>query len=207
MAIRERLDMLREGEFKTIKYDIFKGCSSSAIDALEKDSSLLNKDIIQNGSSIYTLLIWACTSPHELFEFVKFLVESGSKVNLLSKEVIDDEWIYHKPTENSTDALLNAVYNGHFNIVEYLLQHGANANTCSRTCGIYRFAIEHAASSGYLNICLALISHGAKLNMKDGSPVICKNYGYMCHPRLSEEQKKEHCDTILAAIQARASSL
>jgi ankyrin repeat protein len=193
--------MLSDAEIKVIRSDIYNGDTSSAKDALERDPLLLNNHFIPHISSIYTLLICTCDSSHELLEFVKFLVESGAKVNEKPKEMIDPRKFDIPSTDIFACALLNAVYNRHFNIIEYLLQHGANANTCTRTRGTCRYAIEIASGKGCLNICLVLISHGARLNMKDGSPVICENYGNECYPPLSEEQKKEDIATILAAIQ------
>jgi len=205
MAYRGDMAMLlsqveiSEVEARKIRDDMFHGDLSSAKAALEKEPSLLNIPFIRN-DLFHTFLSWACSSKHEHLEFVKSLVEKGTNLNFIPIKIIDPRVFDIPNTDRSASALLNAVYNGHINIVEYLLQHGANPNSYSSTIGNYTYPIQAAASKGYLEICLLLISYGANLQMKDDIPLICNNYGWM-HPSLSNEEKEQHCAVIVAAIQ------
>lgn len=86
-------------------------------------------------------------------EMVKFLLEKGADANTVCE--IENEHIYMPPTP-----LMNAVYNGNTNIINMLLENGADINytTDEMTPLIY------AAYKGNTNIINTLLENGADIN-------------------------------------------
>ena len=86
-------------------------------------------------------------------EMVKFLLEKGADANTVCE--IENEHIYMPPTP-----LMNAVYNGNTNIINMLLENGADINytTDEMTPLIY------AAYKGNTNIINTLLENGVDIN-------------------------------------------
>ncbi len=95
------------------------------------------------GTSALTL---ACCNGS--IDTVTLLVQTGAKIDT---------------TSNDGTALACASFSGHYEVVEFLLDSGANPNKGS-SCG--DTPLHAAAIKGYTNVCERLIESGAKVDAK-----------------------------------------
>jgi ankyrin repeat protein len=113
-------------------------------------------------------LLYACRHGH--FDTVKYLVEQGANVNAVDNH-------NNSPGEHGTTALMyasvNPAYIGllgvanadtRFNIVKYLVEHGADVNAKNAKG---RTALMWASTNRRLEIVKYLVEHGADVNPKD----------------------------------------
>jgi len=65
-------------------------------------------------------------------------------------------------------ALMWAANDGHLNVVEFLVEHGANVNAAATGLIYAGFtALIYASEKGYVNMVKYLIKHGANINAKN----------------------------------------
>lgn len=81
--------------------------------------------------------------------FVKFLVDNGSKININLDSILSPIW--------------QASAHGNFQIVSYLISKGAIVNFLKQ----YLSPLIIASSKGYVNIVRLLLKHNAEVNVRD----------------------------------------
>uniref|UniRef100_A0A0D6R704 Uncharacterized protein n=1 Tax=Araucaria cunninghamii TaxID=56994 RepID=A0A0D6R704_ARACU len=135
--------------------DLFKAAESGNLEVFQRlaeDQLQLNRArSIRNEDSRSLLHVAAAAGHHQIVCILGAGVDpSVSGVN--------------SSDEEGWTPLHSAVSSGKDNVVEVLLQAGADVSMANKGG---RTALHYAASKGRLNIAQILISHGAKVNQKD----------------------------------------
>ena len=112
----------------------------------------------------YTPMAWACDRGD--INLIDLLIKAGADINKAGSD--------EGPT-----ALWAAAFGGHVDVVQYLLEHGAEVNQESKTRGTPLYV---AASGSCMDVVRELLQHDAEVNLKGGWHVRALNvaayYGY-----------------------------
>ena len=159
--------LVQTGDLKGLKEALEKGVSPNTLSPL--GNSLMMEAVIWKKREILLFLLkagadvkakgnagivaYACMAND--FEMVKALVDAGAALDQRSGS---GSW---------ESAMVEAVKAGNLNILEYLLNHGADPNDKS---GFGTAALHMAAAEGNVQMLSLLLSKGAEINIRD-------NYG------------------------------
>ena len=124
--------------------------------------------LIERGASGFTLIVAAGLGK---FEHVKAIVASGTDLSAHRRrgapQSPDDHWpadSAHICGDVLSDAMYAAARNGHIEVVEYLLDHGAQVDAKGVFGGT---GLHWAAINGHRQTVEFLISRGASLTIRD----------------------------------------
>lgn len=157
--------------------------------SISRLSSLEQKELLEKTKKGCTLLFTSCKSGN--LKVVEFLL-ANCDVHIERKCIFEEEG---DPILHYVPPLWCAVVNGHLNVAEALLKHGADLNGCSDTGStplrsacfqqkleVVRYLVEHGANVNQANhdggtclinavksvdLCKYLIENGANLNARD----------------------------------------
>lgn len=157
----------------TVSFDELLAAASELV-----NTNMMLEDLYPPRNDLPPLMIF---SLHGKFELVKALVESGAQVCARSSFTFEKHYEDGTNCYANVNALILAVYGGHFNIVKYLFdkqQQQSSMSTITRialTREIYLrsknfiFALHLASQKGHLSIVQFFLNRGIDVNARDGS--------------------------------------
>jgi ankyrin repeat protein len=156
-------DIDREILYNVSDKELFSAClSSKYMQEVCNESFWMNKFIIEFGTDLGK----CADKPYKnLYKKLKplnneKLLTSSSKRGYLSliKLLIEDPWRGTDIHVFDDKALRNAAFNGHLDVVKYLIKNGANIHAN------YDESIRFAAKNNHLDVVKYLIKHGADIH-------------------------------------------
>ncbi len=183
---------IRGGQYDKVKALIFKGADVNFQDKYGRtplNEAVLcgNLDIIkalvESGADIKLMekggsSLLGCAACYQDKAFIQKILDRGASVN-------------PQGSPHGFTPLMELAQNGNAEIVEFLIQKGANVNTASRYGDT---ALMVAAKNGRVEVVKILVKHGADINAQD-------KYG---HTALSLAKSKFHDAVISVLIKAGA---
>lgn len=160
--------LLTKTWFSTSSIDVNKtsyGYSLLQI-AFNKNGMEIAEMLVKNGADVNVPLLWAIENHKEK---VNFLINNGANVNLKKEHKgisifssTDEEKTLEK--ENEYTPLILAIEKGYYEIVELLIENGADVNLASFWG---RLPLHSALEKGNTEISELLIAKGADINARD----------------------------------------
>ena len=176
------INCANRGNLEQIKYFLANGADVNFEYSCILSYALLNKHLevakyfIANGlyintQSISLSEIYEVDLNKEAREFLRLYVtffESASNGNLeaIKECVLQNDVFVNAKNNNGETALVLASINGHFEIVKYLVEHGADVNVQDKWDWT---ALINASHNGHLEIVKYLVANGADVSIKNNN--------------------------------------
>ncbi|KAJ6529244.1 ankyrin repeat-containing domain protein [Mycena capillaripes] len=162
------------GHENLVRLLIARGADVNARDA--RDTTALGRAVAGNYEHIVRLLLENGANDSTALEFALFHCEDDKIARVLLENGTDVTGVQVLST-----ALVAAAYGGQENLVQLLIEHGADLDA---PCGEYGTALATSSFCGYENIVRLLLQQGADINARGG------RYDFALHAAFANSQEQ-----------------